>query len=142
MKNILLVVVLLVLAAGGIWYFNSSKPVTEPVGSAMPVPNTIWVTEMVVSEDTKEVVVEGTEFKFIPATLTLKKGEKVRLVFKNIGKMTHDWVVDELGVRTKVISGGDEDVVEFTPEQTGTFEYYCSVGKHREMGMKGALTVE
>lgn len=42
----------------------------------------------------------------------------------------------------KIIEGGQEDVIEFTPDKAGSFEYYCSVGKHREMGMKGMLTVE
>lgn len=57
-------------------------------------------------------------------------------------KMTHNFVVDELGVKTKTIKGGEEDVVEFTPDAAGTFEYYCSVGEHRAKGMKGTLIVE
>ena len=31
---------------------------------------------------------------------------------------------------------------EHTFNQTGTFEYYCSVGNHRAMGMKGTLIVQ
>lgn len=46
------------------------------------------------------------------------------------------------GVKTKVINGGETDTVEFTPDKAGSFEYYCSVGKHRAMGMKGTVTVE
>ena len=37
---------------------------------------------------------------------------------------------------------GDTDAIEFAPKQAGTFEYYCSIGKHRAQGMKGMLTVE
>lgn len=141
-KNILIALALLALAVGGIWYVNNSKSATPPTESAMPVPEQPETTEMVVSEDVKEVVVEGSEFKFMPATLSLKKGEKVRLVFKNMGKMTHDWVVDELGVRTKQITASQEAVIEFTPDKAGTFEYYCSVAAHRANGMTGTLTVE
>ncbi len=90
----------------------------------------------------KEITVEGFEFKFAPATLTFKKGETVKLTLKNTGKMPHDFVIDELGVKTKVINGGETDTVEFTPDKAGSFEYYCSVGKHRAMGMKGTVTVE
>ncbi len=142
MKNILVIFVVLALVGGAYWYISRSQLVTVPAESAMPIPNAPETTEMVVSTDAREVIVEGTEFKFAPVTLTLKKGEAVRLVFKNTGKMTHDFVIDELSVRTKVINGGEEDVAEFTPEQTGTFEYYCSIGEHRANGMVGTLTVE
>ena len=74
--------------------------------------------------------------------MTLKKGQKVKLTFKNTGEMPHDFVVDELNVRTKVIKSGETEVIEFTPETTGTFESYCSVGSHRAKGMVGKVTVE
>lgn len=90
----------------------------------------------------REITVEGKEFSFSPATLTVKQGETVRVVFKNTGKMPHDFVVDELNVRTKVISGGQQDTVTFTATEKGTFEFYCSVGNHRAQGMVGKLMVE
>lgn len=93
------------------------------------------------SSDAVEVVVTGSNYEFSPTKLTVKKGQKIRLVFKNSGGM-HDFVVDELGIRTAVIQGGVEDFVEFTPDKTGTFEFYCSVANHRAMGMKGTITVQ
>ncbi len=146
-NNILIVVIVLVLAGAGVWFVRSQQNTDGAMmegtenSSAMPVPGTTGVTEMIAEGEAREVVVEGTEFKFEPSTLTFKRGEKIRLVFRNTGKMTHDWVVDELGVRTKVIDGGTEEVLEFTPDKAGTFKYYCSVGKHRENGMEGTLTV-
>ncbi|MEK7532897.1 MAG: cupredoxin domain-containing protein, partial [Patescibacteria group bacterium] len=136
---------------GGIWYVKNSNPMepaTENTGEAaqpsvaLPATDSAGTQETVVTSDAKEIIVEASEFKFVPATLKLTKGEAVKLVLKNTGKMPHDFVIDELGVRTKVINGGDEDIIEFTPQQAGTFEYYCSVGKHRALGMKGLLTVE
>ncbi|HLD24970.1 MAG TPA: cupredoxin domain-containing protein [Patescibacteria group bacterium] len=146
MKNLLIAFVLLVLAVGGIWYvrgMNTTKaPETASPSSMMPATDSPETTEMIVSENVKEVVIDGSEFTLMPSTLTFKKGETVKLVFKNTGKMPHDWVVDELGIRTKTINGGDTDTIEFTPQQAGTFEYNCSVGQHRAKGMKGTLTVE
>jgi plastocyanin len=52
------------------------------------------------------------------------------------------YLIDELNIRTKRIAGGESDSVTFTADKTGAFEYYCSVGNHREMGMKGRLIVE
>lgn len=145
MKNNVLVVVVLVALAGGVmWYMN--KPASAPAAEqTVPESNSVMTASgtagAVGADDVKEIVVDGSEFKFAPATITLKKGEKVRLVLKNVGKMPHDFVVDELNVKTKIIKGGEEDVVEFTPDTAGTFEFYCSVGSHRAMGMKGTLTV-
>jgi plastocyanin/polyisoprenoid-binding protein YceI len=89
----------------------------------------------------QEITVSGSNFTFAPSAFTVKKGQKVRLTFKNTGG-NHDFVIDELGVSTKLLKDGEEQVVEFTPDKTGSFEFYCSVGKHREMGMKGMITVE
>ncbi|MEY4731380.1 MAG: hypothetical protein RL681_326, partial [Candidatus Parcubacteria bacterium] len=42
---------------------------------------------------------------------------------------------------TKVLTDGQSETIEFVANKAGTFEYYCSVGSHRQMGMKGTLTV-
>lgn len=88
----------------------------------------------------REIKVLGANFKFDPAEITVKKGEKVRLTLKG-GDMLHDWVVDELGLATAKIKAGEVTSIEFTPTKVGTFEYYCSVGSHRAMGMVGNLIV-
>lgn len=91
--------------------------------------------------DLSVITVEGANFTFNPNTITVKKGEKVRINFKNIEGF-HDFVIDELNVKTAQLQADGEEMVEFTPMETGEFEFYCSVGKHREMGMKGMLIVE
>ncbi|KKT09719.1 MAG: Plastocyanin [candidate division WWE3 bacterium GW2011_GWB2_43_22] len=55
---------------------------------------------------------------------------------------THDLRLDEFNVATKLLKAGETDTVEFTADKAGVFEYYCSVGEHRKMGMVGTLTVE
>ncbi len=152
MKNNMFVAVLIVaLAAGGLWYIKTSKtpaPVMEkteePVtpSKAMPATDSAGTKETVVDDNAKEIVINASEYKFSPVTLTVKKGEPIKLTLKNVGKMPHDFVIDELGIRTKKIAGGDTDTIVFTPEKTGTFEYYCSVGSHRALGMVGKITIE
>jgi plastocyanin len=93
------------------------------------------------SSAVREVTVLGSNFAFAPSVITVNQGEKIRLIFKNTGG-NHDWRVDELSVATKVIRGGEQDIVEFIPDKKGTFEFYCSVGAHRQMGMKGTITVQ
>ncbi|MDO8584737.1 MAG: cupredoxin domain-containing protein [bacterium] len=89
----------------------------------------------------KEFTVNGANFSFSPSTLTVKKGDKVRIIFENIEGF-HDFRIDKLNVATRQIRMGDRDVVEFVAADAGSFEYYCSVGSHRAMGMKGTLVVE
>ena len=73
--------------------------------------------------------------------LRVKKGDKIKINFIS-EQGFHDFVIDEFSVATKKITDGASDSVEFVVNEKGTFEYYCSVGSHREMGMKGNLIVE
>lgn len=89
----------------------------------------------------KEFKVTGSPFKFEPSTLKVNKGDTVKITFTNSAG-THDFTIDALKVKTKTLAAGESEVVEFTADKVGTYEYYCSVGNHRAMGMKGTLTVE
>ncbi|PIR94770.1 hypothetical protein COT95_02350 [Candidatus Falkowbacteria bacterium CG10_big_fil_rev_8_21_14_0_10_37_6] len=88
----------------------------------------------------KTFIVEGGMFYFSPKEISVNKGDKVKIVFKNV-EGVHDWVVDEFNARTKIIKTGETDEVEFIADKTGSFEYYCSVGTHRQQGMVGVLKV-
>lgn len=88
----------------------------------------------------KTFIVEGGMFYFSPKEISVNKGDKVKIVFKNV-EGVHDWVIDEFNARTKIIKMGETDEVEFIADKTGSFEYYCSVGNHRQQGMVGVLKV-
>jgi len=89
----------------------------------------------------KEFTVSGQNFSFTPNSITVKKGNKVKITFKSIDGF-HDFRIDEYGVATKQLQFPAEEVLEFTADKAGNFEYYCSVGSHRAMGMFGTLKVE
>ncbi len=152
-KGILAVIIGVVVIGGGIMlYQNSPTATTTPQSASItdgttPTPPEAPTFDPTDTEATtedagqvKEFVVSGGEFYYEPSTLMVKKGDTVRIVFKNADGF-HDFVIDELGVATKKINDGQTDIVEFTADKVGSFEYYCSVGKHRQMGMKGTLTV-
>lgn len=88
-NNIVIVVVLIALAAGGIWYVSNSKPQSGTMESEKTLQETVTPKadssspSGIMEEGTvKEITVEGSEFKFAPATLTFKKGETVKLTLK------------------------------------------------------------
>ncbi|MBI2045223.1 cupredoxin domain-containing protein [Candidatus Pacearchaeota archaeon] len=91
--------------------------------------------------------VSGKNFRFFrdnleSPELKVKQGDRVRIVFTN-EEGFHDFVIDEFaGARTKQIPAGSSETIEFAADKAGTFEYYCSVGKHRANGMFGKLIVE
>ena len=73
--------------------------------------------------------------------LNVKLGDTVTINFKNDGGF-HDFKIDEFNVATNQVKDGGEDSVAFVASKKGSFEYYCSVGQHRAMGMKGVINVE
>lgn len=113
---------------------DQNIPATLPTATVIaPTDNTATVNET--------FTVTGQNFSFAPAQLKVKKGDVVKIVFKN-AEGFHDLVLDEFNVRTSQLKAGAEEAVIFKADKTGSFEYYCSVGTHRAMGMTGLLTVE
>lgn len=146
--------ILALVAVVGYFAFAGRAPQTEPEPSVPSVDTTIdTITpatqegdttqpEMAEDDDVLEVAVDGDEYSFDPASITVTEGETVRVAFTNAGSFPHNFIIDELGVATETISPGGTDTVEFTADQSGTFTFYCSVGNHRQLGMEGELDVE
>lgn len=149
-KWIVLVIVGVVLVGGVVGFVmmsrnkvgNEVKTSEETLEMVKPADIQISPTsEPVTNGETKEFVVSGSNFKFSPNVISVKRGDIVKLVFKVDGGI-HDFVIDEYEVATNQLGDGEEEEVEFVADKVGTFEYYCSVGKHRQNGMVGKLIVE
>lgn len=125
---------------GGYTDISSSTPDTTGLTASSTATSTAASTGST-SSTTKEFTVEGGNFYFTPKTLTVNKGDTVTITFKNSGGI-HDFKIDEFNVATARINGGQSATVIFVADKSGTFEYYCSVGTHRQMGMVGTLTVK
>ncbi len=116
---------------------NQQTPVTETMS-----PTTTESTDSgAMLGEVKEITVTGQNFKFDPTEIMVKKGDKVKITFKSTSGI-HDLVLPDFKVQTKQLSSGGQETVEFIADKTGTFEYYCSVGNHKAMGMVGNLIVE
>lgn len=111
---------------------------TPSEGSTTPTPT---APEPTPSAPVKSFTVSGKNFTFAPAEMRVKKGDRVKITFVNESGF-HDLVIDEFNARTAQIGAGKTETIEFVADKTGSFEYYCSVGSHRQMGMKGTLIVE
>lgn len=133
---IIIVAVVVVVALAGIFVMSS-----QGRNAAIPEqPQSMEAIEGAMNEP-KTITIEASNFKFDLSEIRVKQGDTVKVVFNN-KEGVHDFVIDEFNVRTKQISGEGTDTVEFVADKAGTYEYYCSVGQHRQMGMKGNLIVE
>jgi len=92
-------------------------------------------------ENIEEFDISAKPFEFSIKEIRVKKGDKVRINL-SIESGIHDWVIDDFSSATSQLSAGQSGFVEFIADKTGVFEYYCSVGNHRQLGMVGKLIVE
>jgi len=109
---------------------------------------------------TRTMEVQGQEMKFVPATLTIRRGETVRFVFKNTGQLKHEMMIgtqkelneqaalmekhpemehdDPNGTQAEPGKSG-EFVWKFT--KSGQFFFGCLLPGHYQQGMKGSIVV-
>lgn len=156
MKTVLaLLIVLAVLGGGYVWYMqNSTSTGSANIGSSAPTENTVTPPSgeqtggVNVGADVgvnagavKEFAFTNEGLRFSPNAFSVKKGDRVRVTYTNGGGM-HNFRIDGYGLGTRVIeTSGQSQTFEFVADKVGTFEFYCSVGQHRQLGMRGTFTV-
>lgn len=148
-KNVVIAVVVVILLVLAGWYLMRPKQSgvsseTVSVPTQVPVASSVApsASEGAVTAQTQQITVSATDFAFTPAKLSVKKGDRIKIVLQNNGKLPHNLMIDELKVATKTIQAGQTDTVEFVASQAGSFSMYCSVDSHRQKGMEGAVSVE
>ena len=136
MSKLIVVGIIVLALIVGIFYFAWGRMGVEANAINSPASDSSDVT----------FVLTGENFKFVMngvdnPDLVVQQGDRVKIEFASVGGF-HDWVVDEFDAATGRVNDGETTSVEFIADERGTFEYYCSVGQHRTMGMKGNLIVE
>lgn len=127
--------VLILVAIGAYFVFGTNKNL-----SVAPVTNSTPTSEALQDPNIKTFNVDGSSFAFSPDSITVNKGDSVKIIFKDTDGR-HDLVIDGYNVKTDIIGPGKTDTIEFTATKTGTFEYYCSLPGHKAQGMTGKLVV-
>jgi plastocyanin len=103
------------------------------------------------------MVLEGSEYKFVPATLTIKAGDVVR--FHDVSGGPHNVqffpdsipgsaasvldanMTDRMGpLAGPMVETGGTYTVSFAGAPVGDYKYFCL--PHQAMGMKGQITVQ
>lgn len=139
MNKKILIILIVLIAIISLYFLLRGTSQTQ---LKVPVPgtNSSTIDERIVSEN-KSLTILGDEYSFSPSSINVEAGEQVTILFKNIGRAPHNLTIEGLGISTKTIGGGQEDIIEFIAPATGTYTFYCSVGAHRAAGMVGSLEV-
>jgi len=92
-------------------------------------------------EETRTVAIAAKRFEFVPSTVTLKRGETVKLVFTS-EDVTHGVFLRPLKVDVDLTPGESREVT-VTPQAAGSFtaicHHFCGSGHG---GMKLTVVVE
>jgi len=103
----------------------------------------------------KTVAIKESDFKLSPSTVTLSKPGTYAFKVEDDGSTQHSLEIEGEGVKSE---GGEDEGGEAQLEQTldpgqsgvlmvsfqkpGTYEMYCPVDGHEQMGMKGKVVVK
>ena len=110
-KYLILGIFIVVVVAAGIGYKNFGKE--EGVG---------------LTGETKEFTVhtQKDKWNFIPDTITVVEGDRVKLTIINEDEYDHGFAIDQFGVSQRIPAKGTV-IIEFIATSAGQWPYYCSV---------------
>jgi len=91
--------------------------------------------------DGHEIQMTAKKYEFTPNGITVKKGERVKLVITALDR-DHGFKLEAFGINQK-LKKGEATTIEFTADKAGTFPFQCSEFCGFGHGkMKGKLVVE
>ena len=75
--------------------------------------------------EVKEFEMTARQWEFIPSTITVNKGDLVKLNIKSLD-VTHGMALPDFGVNA-VLNRGQETNIEFVADKEGVYSFFCSV---------------
>ncbi len=93
------------------------------------------------SGKTVEMTIDAFNFGFTASQVTINKGDKVKIKFTS-SSGTHGLAIPEFGISAGPVSPGQEEIVEFVADKSGSFDYFCNIPcGSGHGGMRGKLIV-
>lgn len=147
----------------------TSAPAPSPAPAPTSAPTAAPTSAPELPADALLLGTVGGEWLFDQPALKARAGQAVTLVFSNGSKtQPHNWVLVRAGAdaaavvaagasageaagylaggadvlaSTRLLKGGEREVLRFTAPAAGTYAFICTVPGHFETGMAGELTV-
>ena len=76
--------------------------------SNAPARDAAKVTAPAATADLPKLTIEAKEFAYSPDQVTVKVGQPVEIVLKNMGVTTHDFTIEKIALKEKAVAEGDE----------------------------------
>ena len=94
----------------------------------------------------REITIGLGEYAFVPQVIEVGAGERVRLVFRNTGRLEHDFATDDrgraLGLQHVHLAPGASSSLDWTaPAEPTEVRIICTIVGHETLGMTGRLVV-
>ena len=139
-------ILLAILILSSLIIFGCGAKSSESASVNVEVSAPISDNDNAIENDNEEqnvvaVDVIAKKWEFTPSTITVQKGDVVRLSIESVD-VEHGISIPEFGV-SQTLSPGKTEIVEFTADKSGSFSFFCNVfcgSGHSEM--KGTLIVE
>lgn len=92
---------------------------------------------------TAEIIARAPERgNFSPQVVKVPSGQKVKLRIRNVDTVMHGFAIPALQVDAGEIKAGHSEILEFTPEKPGEYDFYCTVWcSEFHLQMRGLLVV-
>ena len=113
-------------------------------GDKTAATTTTGTTGQSTSQAAETVGVSLTDFKIDPANPRIAKAGQVAFRVKNDGGTVHSLEVEGPNGEAKLpsdLNPGQTGALTVDLSKPGKYEWYCPVGRHREFGMEGEVTV-
>ncbi len=129
MKKLIIILAVLLIVIGGAFVFLGKNSNNEKAPS------------LVSDESVREISITAKQWEFVPGTITVQQGERVRLSIASVD-VAHGFALPDFGI-SEYLTPGQTSTVEFTADKKGTFSFFCNVvcgAGHSQM--RGVLVVQ
>src|SRR5829696_9617281 len=86
------------------------------------------------------LTIDAVDIAWSTKTLTGPADQEFTITVTNKGQATHNFVIPDLGVETKMLASGESETVTVNAP-AGEYGFLCTVPGHAEAGMTGTLTL-
>lgn len=151
-------VVLAILILAGIYWIGMGIPVSQPkklhsldqidprTGRTTPAPLTTRQKEQLTNDTSSSAkqkifdIVAGN-FYFSPNKITVNEGDTIIINLMSRNGL-HDFIIDDLHIRTPLLQDGRMVSVRFIAEKKGIYAFYSDTPPDRHYNMKGILVIQ
>lgn len=154
-KPLLVGIFIAVYFLGGVTFAEKQVKIKEPL---IHNDHSHTITEDRKAIDSKDITIHTINMKYIPTEIVLDKDQQVNLILSNQDNVEHDIEViipnfndDSQLEHTHRAQDNlihlhaepkETQRISFTPIKTGSFEFICTVPRHKESGMVGKIVVK